>query len=151
MAGKGWDVVIVKGKAWPKDIDGKLIETNGLYRVGAVGFDLVDGSWSLVRLKDQVGRQVRLEGMARSKNGEWWFHYKGIDLYVEGMKDLPGWNVENHWRPMVIKGKLEKAKLPRIDQISLKSDRDLKEYYIVREASWEPLKELLAPQLKAVE
>lgn len=92
------------------------------------------------------GRKVTLRGMARSLNGEWWFHYRGTDLYVEGMDKLPGWTVENHWRPMQIEGTLERASLPSLDQISLKPDRDLAEYFIVREPSWKPLPALLGPE-----
>jgi hypothetical protein len=47
---------------------------------------------------------------------------------------------------MVIRGRLEKARLPSLDQISLKEDRDLKEYYVVRKAQWSPLPALLGPE-----
>ena len=59
------------------------------------------------------------------------------------MAELPGWTPDNHWRPMIIRGTLDKAKLPRLDQVARKTDRDLKDYYIVRKASWESLPELL--------
>ena len=155
MQGKGWSVIVNRNAAWPDYAEGKVIETSGMYNPlenpkGAAAkhsrFELVDGSWRLVRLEDQLGRNVALRGTARSLNGLWWFHYRGVDLYVENLDRLPGWSTANHWRPMVIRGTLEKAKLPRLDQISLKSERDLKEYYIVRKASWEPLPELLGPE-----
>ena len=57
------------------------------------------------------------------------------------MAALPGWTEDNNWRPVVIHGMLDKAKLPRLDQPG--PGRDLKEQYIVRKASWEPLPELL--------
>ncbi|WP_261361724.1 hypothetical protein [Aeoliella straminimaris] len=42
--------------------------------------------------------------------------------------------------------------LPRLDQVSLKSDRDLANYYIVREPRWEPLRGgLLFPELPVQE
>jgi hypothetical protein len=152
MEGDGWSVLVVPKAAWPEHVEGKLIETYGscspdasLNRldVKQKQFALVDGTWRLVRLEDQLARTVALRGRARSLNGVWWFHYRGTDIYVENMADLPGWTSDNHWRPMIIRGMLDKAKLPRLDQVSLKLDRDLKEYYIVRNASWEPLPELL--------
>jgi hypothetical protein len=155
MEGEGWRVLVAPKVAWPEPVEGKLIETYGLYNPDAdlynpdkkqKPFALVDGTWRLVRLEDQLGQIVALRGCARSLNGVWWFHYRGTDLYVENMAELPGWTSENHWRPMVIRGTLDKAKLPRLDQVSLKADRDLKEYYIVRKASWEPLPELLGPE-----
>lgn len=145
MAGDGWTVIVDSKAPWPKDIDGKNIETFGKYTPGADGktFTLTDGTWRLIRLEDQVGRAVELRGEARSMNGVWWFHYRGTDLYVEDMEKLPGWRADNHWRPMVISGTLGRENLPRLDQIALKKDRDLKEYFIVRKASWKPLSALL--------
>ena len=111
----------------------KLIETCGLYNPDASVYDreakqkrfaLLDGKWRLVRLEDQLGRPVELRGRARSLNGVWWFYYRGTDLYVEKMADLPGWTSDNHWRPIIIRGILDKAQLPRLDQVSLKPDQE---------------------------
>jgi len=147
MIGNGW-TVSGGNTAWPKDIIGKQIETWGMYKDGGERktFTLIDGTWRLVQLEDQVGRKVELRGRARSLNGEWWFHYRGVDLYVENMQNLPGWNVDNHWKSMIIRGRLEKAQLPSLDQISEKEDRDLKEYFIVKDAEWTPLPDLLGPE-----
>lgn len=153
MEGEGWWVLVARKAAWPEEVEGRLIETYGLYNPNQENlgnkqkqFSLVDGTWRLVRLEDQLGRSVALRGCARSRNGVWWFHYRGTDLYVENMAELPGWSSDNHWRPVLIRGTLDKATLSRLDQVSLKADRDLKEYYIVRKASWESLPELLGPE-----
>lgn len=148
MLGDGWSVKVNGDAPWPKEIEGKSIETWGLYNPAQdrKDFDLVNGQWRLVNLDDQLGRKVELRGTARSLNGVWWFNYRGVDLYVDNMQDLTGWTSENHWRPMIIQGRLEKATLPRLDQITLKSKRDLKEYFIVREASWKPLPALLSSE-----
>ena len=153
--GDGWMVVVARGSTWPDHVEGKQVEMNGLYNPspktkdtpnGApTDFDLVDGEWHLIHLEDQLGKKVSLRGTARSRNKTWWFNFRGTRLYVEGMENLPGWTEENHERPMIIEGRLEKAKLPSLDQISLKADRDLAEYFIVREASWKPLPALLFP------
>ena len=148
MEGNGWTVIVAPKTAWPKHVEGKLIETYGMYNPDAnlynpdvkqKQFTLVDGTWGLVRLEDQVGHTVALRGRALEFNNMWWFRCRGTDLYVENINGLPGWTSANYGLPIVIHGTLDKAKLPRLDQISLKSDRDLKEYYIVRKASWEPL------------
>ena len=77
MEGDGWSVLVVATAAWPKRVEGKLIETEGLYNPNAKQkqFALVDGKWRLVRLKDQLGQTVALRGCARSLNDVWWFHY----------------------------------------------------------------------------
>ena len=146
LIGKGWTVMVLTSAAWPKDVEGKQIETLGMYNEVSAGeaYQLVDGEWRLVLLKDQVEREVKLRGRALSSNGVWWFQYRGIDLYVENITNLPGWTDDNHWRPMEIRGRLEKAALPRLDQLGLKSDRDLRECFIVRGAAWTPLPSLLS-------
>ena len=156
MQGLDWAVVVSRGSSWPQDIIGKRIETHGWYNPDATWkddpnfrpkvYDLVEGRWRLVELQDQVGKQVHLRGRARSLNGVWWFDYRGIDLYVEDLEQLPGWTEENRGRPMVIEGRLEKATLPRLDQVTEKVERDLAEYFIVRGASWNPLPALLSPE-----
>lgn len=148
MTGEDWTVIVQKSQPWPEHVEGKTIETYGMYNPDFVRreFALIDGTWHLVRLEDQLGQNVELRGKARSSNGVWWFNYRGVDVYVEDMEKLPGWTRDNHWKPMVIRGVLEKASLPRLDQISRKPDRDLKEYFIVKKASWEPLPALLSPE-----
>jgi len=98
----------------------------------------------LVKLEDQIGMTVKLRGRAISLNGYWWFNYRGTDVYVEKMEELPNWSEDNHFRPMEITGILEQAVLPRLDQITLKTNRDSKLYYIIRKASWTPIETLLA-------
>ncbi len=144
MQGKGWVVLVDETSPWPKDIEGKAIETHGMYHKGddRHTFKLIDGGWHLVRLEDQLGREVELRGRALKR----WLLYRGEEVYVENMQDLPGWTADNYWKPVVIRGVLDKAVLPRLDQVSKKRDRDLKEYFIVREASWEPLAKLLGPE-----
>ena len=147
MIGDGWTVIVIDDKAWPPDIEGKQVETYGMYNPTSDRnvSRLVDGTWRLVSLDDQLGRTVELRGIAWEMDGVWRFDYRGTQLYVENMKDLPGWTSDNYG-PMVIRGRLEKANLPRLDQISSKPDRDLKEYFIVRDASWKPLPALLSPE-----
>ena len=60
---------------------------------------------------------------------------------MENQKDLPGWSDKLWSRCVTISGKLDRAKLPDLDQITLKQNRDLREYYILRNPSWTLLDE----------
>jgi hypothetical protein len=145
-----WKLRLIGSWKWSNSEIGKLAEvygkiqetkTNGIYNVE-------NGQARLVRLEDQIGKTVKLRGTAWSMNGYWWFNYRGTDMHVEKMDELPGWEVGNHGRPIEITGILKQEKLPRIDQITIKTNRDLQLYYIVRKASWTPIEELLTPELQ---
>jgi hypothetical protein len=92
MVGDDWVVVVARGTGWPDDVEGKMIESYGLYNPDATWkedpkpaskkFDLVDGWWRLVHLEDQVGRKVSLRGMAQSVNGVWWFDYRKSQIEI---------------------------------------------------------------------
>ena len=144
-----WKLKLIGSPKWkPSDI-GKLAEVNGLIQATQINnvYKVVNGEKRLVKLEDQLGRSVKLKGLAMSLNGHWWFHYRGIDLYVEKMQELPGWKEENHFLAMEITGLLEQAELPNIQEISIKAKPGLKTYYIVRNAGWSPTTELLAPEV----
>ncbi len=144
-----WKLKLGGLNKWTDSEIGKQVEVYGKIQKTETGdnYYINNSQPRLVKLEDQLGKMVKLRGIAWSMNGYWWFNYRGIDVYVEKMKELPNWNVENHGRLMEISGILEQDKLPDIDQISLKENRDLKMYYIVRQASWTPLDELLTPEL----
>jgi hypothetical protein len=144
-----WKLILPGYKKWTDEEIGKTAEVYG--KIGQTGTKdtyTVETGWArLVKLEDQLGKTVKLRGKAWSMNGHWWFEYMGMDIYIEKMNELPGWTADNHGRPMEITGTLEQAELPRIDQITLKSKRDIKMYYIVKNASWVRIDELLAPEL----
>jgi hypothetical protein len=156
MEGDGWIVIVDSKAPWPKGTLGKHVETLGMYNPGKPDFDnpravkrysLIDGTWRPVKLEDQLGQKVELRGTGMHHNGV--FAFRGIDVYVENLENLPGWSNENVGQPIVIRGVLDKAKLPRIDQISVKANRNLREHYIIRKASWAPTDPLLAPERSA--
>jgi hypothetical protein len=145
LVGPAWKLLALEHGGWPKHMEGKAVEAEGVMRGATQGkdvFRLDHGKSRLVRLEDQLGREVELSGQALSMNGYWWFQYRGVDLYVEDMDKLPNWSVYQHGKKLVIAGLLDEAMLPRIDQITLKEDRDLKKYFIVRKASWRPIQQL---------
>ncbi len=144
----GWKLILADVDQWTDAQTGKHAEVYGTVRAteSKDTFRVENCRPRLTKLEDQLGQSVALRGTARSINGHWWFNYRGTDLYVEGMDKLPNWTSDNHWRPMEITGTLEKAELPKIDQITLKTDQDLRTYYIVRRPKWTLLKELLSPE-----
>jgi hypothetical protein len=133
-------------RKWTESEIGKLAEVYGKIEKTETKriFNVRDCNPRLVKLEDQIGMNVKLRGRAISLNGYWWFNYRGTDMYVEKMEELPNWTVENHFRSMEITGILEQAVLPRIDQIALKTNRDTQLYYIIRKPSWTPIEKLLA-------
>ncbi|MBS1634617.1 MAG: hypothetical protein JST26_01760 [Bacteroidetes bacterium] len=144
---------LMGSRKWTKAETGKLVEVYGKIEQTESGdiYNVRDGVPGLVHLKDQIGMPVKLRGLAMSMNGYWWFSYRGMDIYVEDMEKLPGWTEENHFRPMEITGVLDRARLPRPEQITLKPDRDTALYYIVRKPAWKPIERLLTCEIRETE
>ncbi len=143
-----WKLQLPGCNKWTESEIGKPAEVYGKIQETATKFtyNVENCQSGLVRLEDQLGKTVRLRGRAMSMNGYWWFNYRGTDIYIENMAQMPNWTTNNHFRSMEITGTLEQAELPDIDQITLKANPDRKLYYIVRKASWIPI-ELLVPEL----
>ncbi|HWB25107.1 MAG TPA: hypothetical protein VG738_06485 [Chitinophagaceae bacterium] len=109
---------------------------------------IVETAWArLVKLEDQLGQTVKLRGKAISSNGNWWFNYMGTDIYVENMAKLPNWTVDNDFRSMEITGTLAQEELPLLNSTSFNQRNATKMYYIVKNASWASIDELLLPEL----
>ncbi len=140
-----WKLRLIGSAKWKDAEVGKLAEVYGMIRETKTKdtYDAENGRARLVRLEDQLGKTVKLRGTALSMNGDWWFNYRGIEMYVENMSELVGQKGENHFRSMEITGILEQAELPRVDRQS-SNDPEPKMYYIIRKASWIPIPELLA-------
>lgn len=148
IIGNGWKLKLVNSPKWAATETGKQAEVFGKIQATPNKnlYSVLQGRTRLVRLEDQLGKQVSLRGLAISQNQYWWFNYRGTDIYVEKMEQLPGWSDENHFMAMEITGILDQEKLPRLDQIGLKDNRDLKVYYIIRNAKWIPVNDLLDPE-----
>lgn len=149
ITGSKWKLKLINTSPFTKSEIGKLVETYGkIQRIeGHYSCYVEDDRTRLVKLEDQIGKNVKLRGIACNINEYWWLNYRGTDLYVENMDKLPNWTGRNFGNPIEITGTLEQAKLPRIDQIGLKEDRDKKMYYIVRNATWKSIDELLSPEI----
>lgn len=89
-------------------------------------------------LASQLGKVTSLSGVLWSLNGHWWFDHDGVDVHVDGLESLPGWSAQWHGAPVALQGRLDRRALPRIDQITLKPDRDLAEAYLLSDLSMKP-------------
>lgn len=141
-----WKLKLLDVDPWNESEIGKQVEVFGkVQKENGLGSYYVKGSQpGLIQLEDQLGKKVKLRGTVRSENNYWWFHYRGTDLYIDNIDKLPDWEDVYHWQSIEVKGFLEHERLPDIEQIGLKEDRDLKMYYIIRDASWSPVDELLS-------
>jgi hypothetical protein len=148
IAGAGWDLVIAGMEAWPKGVEGHEVEGLGTVRATetASHFVLDAAETRLVRLDDQIGRQVVLRGKAWSMNGEWWFVYRGTPVFVEGMTKTLATS-DRHGAPVVVRGLLERSRLPEFKYTGVWSDSEKASAYVVTDAKIEPLDELLVPEL----
>jgi len=144
-----WKLKLIGSRKWADSEIGKLSEVYGKIRqTETTGiYNVENGQSRLVRLNDQLGKTVKLRGKAINLNEYWWFNYRGIDIYVEKMDELPNWTADNHFRPMEITGILEQAEMPDLNQIGMEIIPARKLYYIVRTANWTPISELLSPEL----
>lgn len=148
----GWRLLVDDRAPWPPHFEGKRVEGRGIVRATEAkdSYRLEKASTRLVKLDDQVGREVQLRGRAQREGDFWWFEYRETNIYVEAMEKLPGWGDNNDGRPMLIRGRLEKAKLPRIEDVARMPDPATEERFVVRKASWEPIDALLGLELLAI-
>ena len=138
-----WKLKLIDTPKWTKAELGKQMEVFGKISETKTNnsYSVINCQASLVNLEDQLNKPVKLRGRAISMNGEWWFNYRGTDISIGKLGEQEKWGGENHFRSMEITGILELIK-----------SEDVFEYYqteyIIRNASWMPIKELLAPELK---
>lgn len=144
-----WKLKLAGLRKWTDTEIGKLAEVYGkIIQTGTAGTYLVEnGESRLVNLEDQLGKPVKLRGIAMNFFSDWWFNYRGTNIYVENMGSLPGITGKNHYKPIEITGILEQAELPDLAEIRMATNPPLKKQYIVRKASWTPLASLLSPEM----
>lgn len=85
IEGSPWKLLLTDADKWADEDIGKHVEVFGTVRAtkSKQVFRVENCRASLIRLKDQVGRRVRLRGTARSLNNHWWFNYRGTDMLKE--------------------------------------------------------------------
>lgn len=135
----GW-ALQVRDTPWPADLEEHEISARGRVTKTATGtWRMEDADARLQQPADQLGREVKLDGIAMASLGNWWLEYRGENIYIEFQSGRPGWTDENRWRPVTVSGVLERSKLPDLAEIGHVTHPKLREYYIIRRASWAPL------------
>jgi hypothetical protein len=150
MRGQGWTIIVNDETPWPKGVAGKKVETLGMYnRFPGNDLDrylLIDGSWRPVRLADQLGEKVELRGTINGASRRFGFLFRDIQMYIDNLTELPEWTEKLWDRPVIVRGVLEKAKLPRMVPDGVSDKGEVAEHYIIRKATIEPIDSLLAPE-----
>ena len=144
-----WSLKIIGVQKWNKseldkevEVYGKIMETNNknTYYVENV-------EPRLLHLEDMEYKTVILRGQARSMNGDWWFNYRGENIFVEKMNLLPDWTGDNHFRAIEISGVLKPIDAKDIDKNEIENNRYCNGDYIIVNPSWKPIDGLLTPEI----
>lgn len=135
------ELVSVEGlSAWSESTGGKRIQVRGTVRRDQGGLRIERPDWKLFQLKDLVNQEVTLEGMLWSLNGHWWFEYRDERVYlVSPAGPVKTFKSDDHGRPVRVKGRVSRQLRPSLHQISVKSDRDLIECFVIRGSAVEYL------------
>ena len=132
----GVAVQLIDAKGWKPSLAGKSISVSGtIVKIDDKHFGVKNPTWNLVDLKDQVDTMVELSGFLLSLNGHWWFNY-GEDRVVLLSPHGPQlkFGTSAHGRRVTVKGQLVEQSRPSLEQISLKSARDLVPTFVVKDA-----------------
>ena len=141
IKGAAWRLFVSGLTEWSDRHAGKVVQVTGRVDALLASGDFVasDMRCGLVRLEDQVGADVELEGFPRWAVGGWWLSYRGTDVYVQGVGEPPK---PSRWRydeSIIVSGTLARELLPPPDRAVAKEgqqgDRTLR--YVVKEATWE--------------
>lgn len=157
MTGTDWSAIIHKDQPWPSDVTGKRIQTFGTFKSitptqdtppdVSENFELVDGTWNLIALEDQVGKRVALRGRAILNADHSLIQYRGTKLYVDPTETLPLPRRDIHRKPVIVRGTLERAQLPPLDREARRAGVKLAECFVIRNPTWEIIPELLFPDM----
>ena len=94
-------------------------------------------SVKLLNLDEFISKDVSLVGHTLSLNGHWFFRYGEQNMIINQIRKRPGWEVVDHGTEVRVKGKLTKELRPSLDQISLKTCRDLVPHFVIKQAEIE--------------
>lgn len=132
---------LVKGiQDWPESVVDKPILVRGTPRLREGEWQLENAVWSMARLADQIDRDVTLEGRLLSLNDHWWFESRGEKLLLADQRGRTlTLDTNDHARSARISGRLRRQLRPSLDQISLKTARDLVPCYVIHGAQLEYL------------
>lgn len=153
IVGQNWKLEIVGGKKWKKEDLNKQVEVYGLIKKAESknSYYVENAEPRFLQLEDMLNKTVKLRGEARSMNGYWWFHYRGVDLYVHKMDQLPNWTTANHYRSMEISGVLKSINAKDLDKTEIETHRYCNGEYILVNPNWKPIDELLIPEIVEID
>jgi len=149
IIGSNWSLKIMGVQKWEKSELGKDVEVYGkiMKTNNKNNYYVENEEPRLLHLEDMVYKTVKLRGQARSMNGQWWFNYRGSDIYVEKMNQLPDWTVDNHFRAIEISGVVKPIDAKDIDKNEIKTHSYCRGDYIIVNPSWKPIDGLLTPEI----
>ncbi|NQY06456.1 MAG: hypothetical protein HRT68_09820 [Flavobacteriaceae bacterium] len=150
IIGQNWKLELIGGQKWKKDDLGKQVEVYGLVKKSEnkISYYVENTEPRFRHLEDMLNDTVKLRGQARSTNGQWWFHYRGTDLFVENMNQMPGWTTSNHFRPIEISGILKSIDAKDVDKGEIESHLYCNGDYVIVNPSWIPIDRLLIPEIE---
>ncbi len=128
--------------AWPESIEGKDVSVRGTLRSSQTGLRIEGATWKLIKLEDQIGRNVSLDGYLSCSNFDWWFTYRGTEIYLTTAQGPPATFDQNDCgRHVRVSGKLVRQDRPSLVGIGWESSPALVPCFVVRSASVEYFEE----------
>lgn len=91
-------------------------------------------------LSAAVGKDVSLEGVVWSLNGHEWLNHDGVSIHLEGQEAFAAWH-GLHGDAVALRGRLDRRRMPRLDQIVLKANPDLADAFVLAVRALEPAPE----------
>jgi hypothetical protein len=125
---------------WPEKLKGKHVSVRGIIRKNGRELLIERPTWRLYQLEDLLNQPVVLDGVIASLNDNWWFRYRGERMYLTSDSGpVLRFHSRDHYRTVRVRGKLVRQDRPSLDQITLKTARDLAPTYVIRGAKVERL------------
>lgn len=119
---------------WPSEIINASVSISGQKKTD--GLQVI--ATSFPNLNELKGHQVELQGTMWSLNGVYWFEHAKQNVIVSQWRQRPGAEFVGHGVAVTVRGKLEKELRPSLDQISLKTCRDLVPTFTLKQSTIKP-------------
>jgi hypothetical protein len=149
LEGLGWKLKLVNIPLWDTDDLGKNAQFLGHIEFSGASNTYItsNGEAKLTELKDLENKHVKLRGIAKSMNGQWWFDYRGTNIFVEKMNQLPNWSAGMHFQTVEIWGTLKSVNAECVDREEIDSHLYCSGKFIVVNPQWKLIDGLLIPEI----
>lgn len=117
---------------WMESMVGKTVKLTGKVQQKSNIIDVV--SYTFLDLSKLMGSDIELIGTTWSMNDHWWFVYNDTKIVISQYRKRPGFESVGHGHQARVKGRLVKELRPSLDQITLKTCRDLVPHYVIKKA-----------------